>query len=145
MNQIQNLIGAASIVSDIYRGTYTETQPTGLLDPAEVQAPEVVVNLYNQCRKDQALLENSNALVTLHEIGAGQSEATRKYWKHAEAFGQTLKSLEKLLTPLPSNPIQIKMIVGNLTLILKSSDTCSKGITESLIELKAEIDQLSGQ
>lgn len=146
MNQLENLIGAARLFLSIQQGeTYVETKPTGLLDPDTSDAPEVVVNLYNQCRTDKALVKNSDALVTLFEIDSGATEATRAYWKHSKAFNQTLNRLEKALTPLPDTPLKVKLIITDLTLILKESDVYSKGITESLVEMKAEVDALAGK
>lgn len=146
MNSIDNLIGAARIAVDIEEGNpHVETQPSGLLDPATTDASPVIINLFNQCRKDKALVKDSDEIVTLHEIGAGESEATRNYWKHSEAFHQTLNTLENLLTPLPNTPLKIRAITADLTQILKDSDRCNKGISKSLMDMKAEVDLMAAE
>ena len=146
MKRLENLIGAAQMVLGIEEGKpYIEAPPTGLLDPVATDAPPVIVNIYNQCLTDKARLTNSDAYVTLHVIAAGKSEATRNYWKYSEAFHKTLGDLEKLLKPLPSTPNQIKAVMGKITPLLKSSDTCSQAVLQSLTDMKAEIDVLAGK
>ena len=83
--------------------------------------------------------------MTLHEIAAGKSEATRTYWKHSEAFHQTLDTLENLLTPLPNSPLKIRAITADLTQILKDSERCNKGISKSLMDMKAEVDMIAAE
>lgn len=139
MNELGKLITAAQMLSDIQQGKpYRQTHPTGLIDLEATQAPPVIVNLYNQCRKDKAMLEDSNAFVTLYETTDGVSFTTQDYWRQADAFGQTLDRLEKLLTPLPITPSEVKALVEEFTTILKDSDSQSKAIAETLLKMKAE-------
>ena len=145
MDKLENLIGAVNILSDIAAGNgFRNPKPTGLLDVAATEAPPAIVNLYNECLKDKALVKYSAYLVTLHEIGAGKSEATRNYWEHSKSFRETLDRLEKVLTPLPNTPRKIKAIIGELTEILKAVDRYNKGIVAALVAMKAENDAFSG-
>ena len=127
MDRIANLIGAARIAGNLEQDfQQIETKPTGLLDPIATDAPPVIIKLYNQCQKDKALLSNSDALITFYEIAAGKSEASRNYWKHANAFRQTLDRLEKLLTPLPKTPLEVKALIEDMEPLLKGLQSLLK-------------------
>ena len=146
MQQLDTLITAAKMLGNIQQGKpYKEVKPTGLINSAETHAPPVIVNLFNQCRRDVAMLANSDALVTLYEIGEGKSFVTESYWKRAAAFRQTLESLENLLTPLPTTPSEVKAKLDNFTTILKDSDTHAKAVVESMLDIQAECDLMQAR
>ena len=143
---LNTLIATVRLAMGIIHGKPQEVaKPTGLLDPNTTQAPDVIIKLYNQCRKDRAFLENSDALVSLYEITDGKSETTRAYWKHADAFRQTVDSVEKLLTPLPVTPSDVMALMYDIVALLKDADTSTNVITETLIDIKAEVDQKATQ
>ena len=143
---LNTLIATARLAMGILHGKPQEVaKPTGLLDPNTTQAPDVIIKLYNQCRKDRALLENSDALVSLYGITDGNSETIRAYWKHADAFRQTVDSVEKLLTPLPVTPKDVRALMDDIVALLKDADTSTNAITETLIKLKVDVDQKATQ
>ena len=143
MNSIDNLIGAARILSDIQEEhPHRQTLPTGLIDADTSPALPIIVDLFNQCRKDKAMLANSNAIATLYEIAVGECFTTEAYWQHAEAFGQILESLENLLTPLPITPSEVKAKLDDFTSLLKDYEIKAKAVMETLLKMKAECDLL---
>ena len=145
MDRIQNLIGAAQFIMDIDKGNpHVPTPATGTIAAGDTQAPPTIVNLYNDCQRDKARLQDSDALVTLHEIGFGKTDAVRLYWKFADTLRQTLERIEKVLTPLPCLPREIAAIVDDLTPLLKDANHCNEGIVEGLIAIKTEVNALAG-
>lgn len=143
---LNTLIGATRLAMGILHSKPQEiAEPTGLVDPATTKAPEAIVGIFNQCREDQAFVENCDALVKLYEMTDGKSETTRAYWEQAEAFRQTLDSLENLLTPLPVTPLEVKALIDNLAPIIKQADVTTNAITETLIAVKVELDLKAGQ